>query len=323
MHKIAVLALHGVVPFDLATPCEVFGRVRVPGLHDAYGVRVCGEAKVVKAGAFDIRVQWGLRHLADADTVIVPGVANPMMPIADEVLASIRAAATGGARMASICTGAFVLAAAGLLDGLRATTHWIAAPQLASRYPAVTVDANVLFVDNGQVLTSAGAAAGLDLCLHMVRCDYGAAVAADAARLAVMPLEREGGQAQFIVSEPPSSPEALQPLLSWLAQHLDEPLQLEDIAQQAAMSTRTLSRRFLEQTGTTPLQWVLAQRVRRAQQLLETTVFSIEQVATRAGFGSAAAFRDRFSKIVGASPQIYRRTFGGGARRVDDKGPSV
>ena len=205
------------------------------------------------------------------------------------------------------------MAAAGLLDGLRATTHWLAASQLASRYPNVTVDPNVLFVDNGQILTSAGAAAGLDLCLHMVRCDHGAAVAAAAARLAVMPLEREGGQAQFILSEPPSAPDALQPLLGWLLQHLDQPLQLEDIARQAAMSTRTLSRRFLEQTGTTPLQWLLAQRVRRAQELLETTALSIEQVATAAGFGSAAAFRDRFSKLVGASPQVYRRTFGGGA----------
>lgn len=314
MHRIAILALHGVVPFDLAAPCDVFGRVRVPGLHAAYSVRVCGEAKLVKAGAFDIRVQWGLRHLADADTVIVPGVANALMPISDEVLEALRAAAAGGARVASICSGAFVLAASGLLDGLRATTHWLAASQLASRYPQVTVDPNVLFVDNGRVLTSAGAAAGLDLCLHMVRCDYGAAVAADAARLSVMPLEREGGQAQFIVSEPPSSTEALQPLLSWLTQHLDESLTLEDIAQRVSMSTRTLSRRFVEQTGTTPLQWVLAQRVRRTQQLLETTALSIEQVATEAGFGSAAAFRDRFTKLVGVSPQTYRRTFGAATR---------
>ncbi len=320
MHRIAILALHGVVPFDLATPCEVFDRVHAPGLHAAYSIRVCGEAKLVKAGAFDIRVQWGLRHSADADTVIVPGVVNPLMPISDEVLEALRAAAARGARIASICSGAFVLAAAGLLDGLRATTHWLAAPQLASRYPQVTVDPNVLFVDNGRVLTSAGAAAGLDLCLHMVRCDYGAAVAADAARLAVMPLEREGGQAQFIVSEPPASTRTLQPLLSWLMQHLDEPLTLEDIARRVSTSTRTLSRRFFEQTGTTPLQWVLAQRVRRAQKLLETTALSIEQVATNAGFGSAASFRDRFARHVGVSPQTYRRTFGGPARAESRRG---
>ena len=310
MHKIAVLALHGVVPFDLSIPCDVFSRVRAPGLQDAYEVRVCGEARDVKAGLFDIRTQWGLSDVADADTVIVPGISHPMMPIADEVLQVLRHAHGRGARIASICSGAFVLAAAGVLDGLRATTHWLAAPQLASRYPKVRVDANVLFVDNGQVLTSAGAAAGLDLCLHMVRADCGAAAALNAARLAVMPLEREGGQAQFIVNEAPTSPEALQPLLTWLADNLQQPLGLEDIAQQAATSTRTLSRRFLEQVGTTPLQWVLAQRVRRAQQLLETSAMSIEQVATETGFRSAAAFRDRFSKVVGASPQAYRRTFG-------------
>ncbi len=317
MHNISVLALHGLVPFDLATPCEVFGHVRVAGHRDAYDVRVRGEAKVVKAGAFDILTQWGLRSLSDADTVIVPGLTNPTMPIADEVLHSAQRAAANGARMVSICTGAFVLAAAGLLDGLRVTTRGVAAPKLAALYPNVAVDPNVLLVDNGLVLTSAGAAAALDLCPHMVRRDHGAAVAADAARLAVMPLEREGGQAQFIASAPPSSPEALQPLLSWLAKHLEQPLGLEEIAQRAAMSTRTLSRRFLEQTGTTPLQWVLAQRVRRAQHLLESTALSIEQVATKAGFGSAAAFRDRFAKVVGARPQSYRRTFGGGPARSE------
>lgn len=310
MHKIALLALHGVVPFDLATPCEIFDRVRVPGLRNAYEVRVCGEARDVKAGLFDIRTQWGLSDLGDADTLIVPGLNNPMMPIADEVLQVLQVAAARGARIASICTGAFVLAAAGLLDGRRATTHWLAAPQLASRYPKVVVDPNVLFVDGGQVLTSAGAAAGLDLCLHMVRRDYGAVAAIDAARLAVMPLEREGGQAQFIVNETPTSPEALQPLLVWLADNLSQSLTLEDIARQAATSTRTLSRRFLEQAGTTPLQWLLSQRVRRAQQMLEVSTLSIEQVATATGFGSAAAFRERFSKVVGTGPQAYRRTFG-------------
>jgi transcriptional regulator GlxA family with amidase domain len=310
MYVVAIIAMHGVVPFDLATPCEVLGRVRVPGIHDAYQIRVCGEALYVKAGAFDIRVQWDLRHLAGAHTVIVPGLANPTMPIADEVLSALRAAAADGARIASICTGAFVLAAAGLLDGLRATTHWLAAAELACRYPAVRVDPNVLFVDNGQILTSAGAAAGLDLCLHLVRRDYGAAVAANAARLSVMPLEREGGQAQFIMHEPPASGATLEQLLRWLEQHLHCPLALEEIARQAAMSTRTLNRRFREQTGTTPLQWVLAARIRRAQQLLETTALSIEQVASAVGFESATTFRDRFRRLVGTNPQAYRRSFG-------------
>lgn len=309
MHIVAIVALHGVVPFDLSTPCEVLGRVRVPGLHDAYQIRVCGEAKYVKAGAFDIRVQWDLSHLAGANTVIVPGLANPMMPIADEVIEAIRGAAAGGARIASICTGAFVLAATGLLDGLRATTHWLAAPELARRYPLIKVDPNVLFVDNGQILTSAGAAAGLDMCLHMVRRDYGMAVAADTARVSVMPLEREGGQAQFIVHEPPASGTTLEPLLRWLEENLHSTLTLEDIARQAGMSIRTLNRRFHEQTGTTPLQWVLASRVRRAQQLLETTGLPVEQVATTVGFESVTTFRDRFNRLVGTNPQAYRRAF--------------
>ncbi len=310
MHRIAVLALHGVVPGDLCIPCDTFSRTRAPGVHDPYQVRVCGEARDIKAGLFDFRVQWRLKDVVGADTVIVPGVANPSMPIADEVIDVIREAANHGARIASICTGAFVLAAAGLLDGLRATTHWLAAAELASRYPSIEVDPDVLFVDNGRVLTSAGAAAGFDLCLHLIRRDYGATAAADTARLAVMPLEREGGQAQFIVHEPPTSSATLQPLLQWLDRHLQRPLTLDEIARRAAMSTRTLSRRFLEQTGTTPLQWVLVARVRRARQLLETTGLSIEQVAARSGFGSATAFRSRFGTVLGTSPQAYRRAFG-------------
>lgn len=310
MHTVAVLALHNVIPFDLSTPCEVFGRVLVPGIEEPYRVTVCGEAREIRAGAFDIRVRCDLRQLAGAQTVIVPGLADPSQPIAGEVLDALRAAASRGARIASICSGAFVLAAAGLLDGLRATTHWLAAAELARRYPRIKVDPNVLFVDNGQILTSAGAAAGLDLCLHLVRRDYGAAVAANTARYSVMPLEREGGQAQFIVYAPPASDTTLEPLLRWLDDRLHRPLTLEEIARQAAMSTRTLNRRFREQTGTTPLQWLLASRVRRAQQLLETTTLSVDQVASATGFASPTTFRARFSRLVGTNPQSYRRTFG-------------
>lgn len=311
MHTVSLLALHGVVPFDLAAPCEVFARVQVPGVREPYRVRVCGQAREVKAGPFDIRVQWTLEHLADADTVIVPGLASATMPIAVEALDALQQAARQGARIASICSGAFVLAAAGLLDGLRATTHWLVADELARRYPRVSVDPNVLFVDNGQVLTSAGAAAAMDLCLHMVRHDWGAGVAADAARLAVMPLERDGGQAQFIVHEPPGSSGSLRPLLQWLQSHLHERLTLDAMAQQCHMSVRTLSRKFLEQTGTTPLQWLLLARVRRAQVLLETTSEPMERIAGRAGFGSAVAMRAQFARLVGVSPQRYRQRFGG------------
>ncbi len=311
MPVVAVMAAHGVIPFDLATPCEVFGRIRNQAGQDAYQVRVCGEAREVKAGAIDIRVQWDLTHLAGADTIIVPGLAEPTMPISEKVLEALREAAERGTRIASICTGAFVLAAAGLLDGLRATTHWLAAPELAARYPKVDVDAAALFVDNGQILTSAGAAAGLDLCLHLVRRDYGAAVAASAARLAVVPLVREGGQSQFMVPEPPSSETALGPLLTWMEQNLHQPLPLQEMAARAAMSTRTFSRRFREQTGTTPLQWLLAARIRRVQQLLERTPLSIEQIATEVGFESSVTLRGHFTKLVGVPPMAYRRAFGG------------
>jgi transcriptional regulator GlxA family with amidase domain len=237
--------------------------------------------------------------------------------MAPRVLRAVRAAAANGARVASICSGAFVLAATGLLDGRRATTHWLAAAELARRYPRIDVDPNVLYVDNGKVLSSAGAAAGLDLCLHMVRGDYGAAVAADAARLSVMPLEREGGQAQFIVHEPPASDGAsLEPVQRWMERNLDRELSLGDIAKKAALSVRTLNRRFRDQSGTTPIQWLLKARARRAQHLLETSAQSIEQIATRVGFGSAATFRQRFHRVVGTSPQAYRRAFRGEAKRT-------
>ena len=315
MHVVAVIAMHGVLPFELAMPCEVFGRVSVPGLREPYSVRVCGETSDIRGGAFDVRVPWDLSHVAGARTVVLPGIADSTMPVSGEVIAAVRNAAGQGARIASICSGAFVLAATGLLDGLRATTHWRAARALADRFPAVSVDPDVLYVDNGQILTSAGATAGLDLCLHMVRRDYGAAVAADAARLAVMPLERSGGQAQFIVHEPPSSSATLTPLLHWLAGNLGCRLSLEEIARQAGMSTRTLIRRFRSQTGTTPLQWTLNARVRRAQELLETTALSVEQIAAQVGFESAVALRDRFAKMLGVSPTAYRRAMGGAAMR--------
>ena len=214
MHTVTVLALNGVLAFDLSTPVEVFGRVRLPDGRAAYEVRVCAPADEVDAGVFTIRAPWALDTLEVADTVVVPGLADPAEPVAEEVLGALWRAAEGGARIASICVGAFTLAAAGLLNGLRATTHWAAAEKLARLYPDVEVDADVLFIDNGQVLTSAGAAAGLDLCLYMIRQYHGSTVAADAARVAVMPLERDGGQAQFIVHEPPGADGAsLEPLL--------------------------------------------------------------------------------------------------------------
>ncbi len=314
MHTVAILALNGVVAFDLSTPIEVFGRTPLPDGQAAYRVRICAPADEIDAGTFTLRAPWRLDRLTEADTIILPGLADVTAPIPNEVLVALRNAAVRGTRIASICSGAFILAATGLLDGLRATTHWVAAGELARRYPKVDVDANVLFVDNGQFLTSAGAAAGLDLCLHMIRQDYGSAVAADAARISVMPLERDGGQAQFIVHEPPT-PDGitLEPVLRWMEENAQRELRLEDIAAQAMMSTRTLSRRFREQTGTTPLQWLNRTRLRKAQCLLETTSHSVEWIASHVGFGSSTTFRDQFKRLVGISPQAYRRAFRGTA----------
>ncbi|MEU8338746.1 GlxA family transcriptional regulator [Micromonospora tulbaghiae] len=313
MHTVAVLALDTVVPFDLATPIEVFDRTRLPGGRPGYRVVVCAERPTVTTGVFDIAVPWRLDVLADADTVIVPGVTDPGAAAPAPVLDALRAAEARGTRIASICGGAFTLAAAGLLDGRRATTHWVAAAQLAARYPRVQVDPNVLYVDNGQILTSAGAAAGLDLCLHLVRTDHGAAVAADAARLSVMPLERAGGQAQFIAHEPPAPDgTTLEPLLTWMRQNAGRDLALADIARHAGMSVRTLNRRFRDQVGTTPLRWLHRIRVHQAQHLLETTAHPVDRVATQVGFGSVTAFRDRFRRVTGTSPQAYRRSFRSG-----------
>lgn len=311
MEIVAVLALDQVVPFDLATPIEVFSRTRLPDGRPAYDVRICGDAEV-DAGTFTLRPPWDLTGLDGAHTIIVPG-RSANSPVPPAVLTALRAAAERGTRIASICSGAFVLAATGLLDGLRATTHWAAAAELARRHPAVTVDPNVLYVDNGQFLTSAGAAAGLDLCLHLIRRDHGSAAAAGAARLSVMPLEREGGQAQFIVPDLPPVPRGseLEPVLAWLEENCAAELTLPGIAARAGMSTRTLNRRFREQTGTTPLQWLLRARVRRAQYLLEETGEPVDRIAARTGFGSPAAFRDRFKRVVGTSPQAYRAGFRG------------
>ncbi|MER5886633.1 helix-turn-helix domain-containing protein [Streptomyces sp. NPDC001941] len=312
MHTVAILALDDVIPFDLSTPLQAFGMCVLPDGRAAYRVRVCAAGRRVSAGAFTIEAPHGLDALADADTIVVPGTASDeQSPPAPEVLDALRSAAAAGTRIASICVGTFTLAAAGLLDGLRATTHWLAAPHLAERYPAVEVDADVLYVDNGQVLTSAGAAAGLDLCLHMIRRDHGSAVAAHAARLSVMPLEREGGQAQFIVHDQPPSPQgsALEPVLRWMEDNAGRDLTLDEIAARAGTSPRTLLRRFREQTGTTPLQWLHRARVRRAQYLLETTEHSVERIAAQAGFGSPTAFRDRFKRVTGVSPRAYRRAF--------------
>lgn len=311
MHTVAVLALSQVIPFDLSTPIEVFTRTRLPDGRPAYQIRICAEEPDIDAGAFRLRAPWGLDGLKGADTIIIPGTADPAAPLSPAVRAALRQAAAEGTRIASICSGTFPLAATGLLNGLRATTHWIAAQRLAAAHPDIDVDPDVLYVDNGQILTSAGAAAGLDMCLHLIRRDYGSSVAADAARLSVMPLEREGGQAQFIVHDHTPAPAGavLEPVLSWIRQNLGRPLTLDEIAAHAGVSPRTLIRRFREQTGTTPVQWLQRARIRQAQHLLETTQHSVERIGAQVGFGSPTAFRDRFKRTTGVSPHTYRRTF--------------
>ncbi|NGO69848.1 GlxA family transcriptional regulator [Streptomyces boncukensis] len=311
MHTVAILVLYGVVASDLANPIDVFGRVLLPDGRAAYRIRVCGTAPDVPSEVFTLRPPWGLDGLADADTVIVPGCAEDAPPPPQEALDALRDAAARGTRIASVCVGAFILAATGLLDGLAATTHWAAAEQLAARFPKVDVRPDVLYVDNGQLLTSAGAAAGMDLCLHMIRRDLGSAAAADAARISVMPLEREGGQAQFIVHPHPPVPRgsALEPVLAWIEDRLAHDLTLEAMAARSGMSERTFSRRFREQTGTTPLQWLLRARIRRAQYLLERSDHAVERVAELSGFGSPTAFRERFKRVTGTTPQSYRASF--------------
>jgi len=310
MHRLAVLALPGVVPFDLSVPCEVFGRARLADGSPAYRVQVCSPERDLDAGWFELRTRASLRALAGAQTIVVPGVADIAIAPPPSTLAALRRAAERGTRIASLCSGAFTLARAGLLDGRRATTHWLITGELARCYARVRVDPNVLFVDEGAVLTSAGAAAALDLCLHMIRRDFGAEVASRTARLTVMPLERSGGQAQFIDHAPPSADgSSLEPILRWLEQSRDLALDVPSIAKRAGMSIRTLLRRFREQTGSSPKQYLIRARVRRSQHLLETSRDSVEQIAGKVGFGSAVAFRAAFVRIVGTSPASYRVAF--------------
>jgi transcriptional regulator GlxA family with amidase domain len=314
VYAVAVLALPDTIAFDLATPIEVFGRVRLLDGRPGYRVQVCGAKPVVQAGPIRIATDHGIEALADADTIIVPGCNDPTRPAPADVTDALIGAHAKGIRIASICVGAFSLAAAGILDGKRATTHWLAADLFRAAFPAVDLDADVLYIDGGQVLTSAGASAGLDLCLHIVQLDYGVAVAADAARLAVAPLHRSGGQAQFILRNRHQANSELDGVLAWIEKHAHRDLSLRDIAAQATTSIRTLNRRFRAETGQTPMQWVNGVRVRHAQELLETTSDSVERIGARVGFPSTANFRERFRRMAGVAPQSYRNTF-------RDKGP--
>jgi transcriptional regulator GlxA family with amidase domain len=242
--------------------------------------------------------------------VVVPGWADVDVAPPAELVDAVRAAHAAGARVVSLCTGAFVLAAAGLLDGRRATTHWAHTGVLASRHPRVEVDPDVLYVDGGSVLTSAGKAAAMDLCLHLVRLDHGSSTANAVARRLVVPPHRDGGQAQFVTAPVPAPrTDPLAGLLRWVVERLDQPLTVEDLARRAGMSSRNLGRHFKAATGSTPLQWLLIQRIRYAQELLETTDDSIDTIARATGMGTATTLRRHFSRTVGVPPDTYRRTF--------------
>ena len=311
-HRVALVVLNGTTQFELGIAYEVFGVDRSALTPHWYEfMLVAGEPGPLRTEAgFVFDADHDLSELDSADTIVVPacndGLGTP------ELRAALCAAHARGARIASICTGAFILAEAGLLDGRRATTHWAHTSRLVEDYRNVDVYPDVLYVEDGGILTSAGAAAGIDLCLHMVRADFGSDVANAVARRLVVPPHRDGGQAQFIDAPMPRSDnDGLGPLLDWALARLDEPLTLDDLARQAHISTRTLVRRFQAATATTPLQWLLAQRVRRARHLLEATDEPVERVASMAGFGTAANLRQHFTRTVGVAPMAYRRTFRG------------
>ncbi|TDT42138.1 AraC family transcriptional regulator with amidase-like domain [Streptomyces sp. BK208] len=315
-HRIAVLALPGVPPFELGIPSRVFGSALDDEGRALYEVTVCTAdgGPVLSDAGFAVQPAAGAAALAEADTVIVPpthampelGRGGPLPPEVTAAIAGIRP----GARLVSICSGSYVLAAAGLLDGRPATTHWNLTPEFRRAYPRVKVDEDVLFVDDGDVLTSAGVAAGVDLCLHMIRKDHGAAAANRAARMCVVPPWRDGGQAQYIDRPIPDPTVAgTTDTRAWALEHLGEPLSVARLAGHARMSLRSFSRRFRDEVGMTPVQWLTAQRLELARQLLETTDLSVDLVAHRSGFGSANSLRAHMRSTFGVSPAHYRRSF--------------
>ncbi|MFD3927117.1 helix-turn-helix domain-containing protein [Streptomyces sp. NPDC058614] len=309
MGSVALAVTDGMLHFELSVAYEVFGPAPAAVTVPWYDLAVCGP-DAVRVGRFRLEPDHGLDRLRYADTVIVPGWADVDVDPPAELVDAVRAAHEAGARVASLCTGAFVLAAAGLLNGRRATTHWAHTEILAARYPEVAVDPDVLYVDNGSVLTSAGKAAALDLCLHLVRLDHGSAVANTVARRLVVPPHRAGGQAQFVATPVPTRDDhPLAALFPWVMERLDQPLTVEDLARRARMSSRNLGRHFRAVTGTTPLQWLLTQRIRRAQELLETTDDVVDAIAAATGMGTATTLRRHFNRTVGVPPDTYRRTF--------------
>ena len=315
-HTVAVLAFDGMAPFELGVVVEVFGLHR-PEVGDLpwYRLLVCAEQpgrELRAVGGFTLRAEHGLDALAGADTVIVPGVSDVHGEVNPALVAALRTAHRRGARLVSICSGAFALAATGLLDGQRATTHWRYAEALAARHPRVRVDPEVLYVDNGQLLTSAGSAAGIDLCLHLIRSDHGATVANTVARRFVVPPHREGGQAQFIQAAVPpvtGPDDGVGRSLAWALERLAEPLSVSALARAADLSERSYLRHFARRTGTSPMRWVTAQRIAASLPLLESGEGTVEQIRAAVGFDSAATYRHHFTRAMRTTPTAYRRAF--------------
>ncbi|UYM07254.1 GlxA family transcriptional regulator [Solicola gregarius] len=316
MHRIAVLARQGVMPLELGLVHQIFGAAKSADGRRLYEITTCAPTVgALRTNAdFCIEIEHGPEVIAAADTVVVPASHElddgPDGSVIGPDVAAALARIRPGTRIASICTGSFLLASAGLLDDRPATTHWQSAERFRALFPRVRLDADVLYTDDGEVLTSAGEASGIDLCLHMIRRDHGSAVANAVARSNVVPPHRDGGQAQYI-SYPVREPErsSTTEARRWALEHLDRPLNLRELAEREAMSVRTFTRRFREEVGTSPGQWLAQRRLDRARQLLEETDLSIESVAARAGFGTATSLRSQLHGALGVSPRAYRRTF--------------
>jgi transcriptional regulator GlxA family with amidase domain len=305
-HRIAVLALPGVLPLEFGSATQIFDR------DTNYELTVCASSRSTPAprSGFTVKTSTGLEGLDRAETVIIPGYEDVNAAVASKVLDALRAAHSRGARLVSICTAAFALAATGLLDGRPATTHWRWTNELKRRYPRIEVLPNRLFVDDGDILTAAGVTAGIDLCLHLIRRDYGAAAANTKARYLVAQPQRQGGQAQFIERlRPDANGDELGPLRDWMLENLALPLDLDTLAKQANMSRRTLTRRFREETGVPPMAWVADARIDQARELLETTTMPVENIGRHTGLGAPASVRAAFHRRIGTSPKEYRAVF--------------
>jgi len=314
LRNVAVFISEGQQAFEMAVLCEVFGLDRTSDGVPNFDFAVCSlkPGIVTTSAGFEILTKHGIERLAAAELIAIPAAMGDIRGRPpDALIQALNDAVRRGSRVMSVCSGAFTLAAAGLLDGRPATTHWMYTDILATRYPSIKVNRDVLYVDDGEVLTSAGTAAGIDLCLHIVRKEFGAAVANKIARRMVVAPHRDGGQAQFI-EKPMGDPvpgQDLQPVFNWALEHLDAAVTVAELARRAHMSARTFARRFAAVTGTTPHKWLVAQRAALAERMLEETDHGVELVAQRSGFGSAAALRHHFSQRRGTSPRSYRQTF--------------